>query len=73
LELAVSYMVTQREIAAANELLLVGTPLFIVYQKLARELYRRAIEQSDLSVQIDGQHYLIAPKAHNQIEMIEIQ
>jgi hypothetical protein len=72
-ELAASYIITQREIAAENELLLVGMPVFLVYEKLARELYRRAVQQSDLSVEIDGRHYLIAPKAHNQIELIEIQ
>jgi hypothetical protein len=72
-ELAASYVITQREIATEDELSLVGSPLFIVYEKLARELYRRAVEQSDLSVQVDGRHYLIAPKAHNQIELIGIQ
>lgn len=72
-ELAANYIVVQHEMTDANELLLVGTPLFLVYEKLGRELYRRAIQQSDLSVQVDGRHYLIAPKAHNQIELIEIQ
>jgi hypothetical protein len=72
-ELAASYVITKHEIATEDELLLIGSPLFTVYKKLARELYRRAVEQSDLSVQVDGRHYLIAPKAHNQIALIEIQ
>ena len=55
-EMASSYIITQHEIATEDELFLIGSPLFIVYEKLARKLYRRTVEQSDLSVQVDGRH-----------------
>ena len=69
--LAANYLVAEHRRASLTDFS-AATSLLILQGKFARELYRRAVERGELSVQLDKRTYLIEPKAFNEVELQEI-
>jgi glutamine amidotransferase PdxT len=68
--LAANFLVAEHKKATLNAASVSG--ILALQGKFARELYRRAVECGELSVQIDNRTYLIEPTAYNEVELIEI-